>query len=123
MLNNELLLDEKILIITPEGPLEKADFEKLVQEVDPYIARHGKLNGLLIYVESFPGWKSFAALISHLKFVKNHHQHIEKVAAVTDSSFLSIMPGIARHFVQAEIQHFAYHDKEAALEWLKSDIT
>jgi hypothetical protein len=29
-------------------------------------------------------------LLSHFKFVKNHHRHIAKVAAVIDSGFLSI---------------------------------
>ncbi len=120
MLNNELMLDENILVITPEGPLEVSDFEKLAEEVDPYIEKMGKLSGLMIYAESFPGWDNFAALVSHIKFVKDHHRKIEKVAAVTDSSFLSILPRVAKHFVEAEIKLFAYQDKEAALEWLKS---
>ncbi|MFZ4702667.1 MAG: STAS/SEC14 domain-containing protein [Candidatus Methylumidiphilus sp.] len=61
---------------------------------------------------SFPGWSDFAALLSHLKFVKNHQQHIAKVAAVTDSGFLSIMPSIASHFVHAQVRHFDYGDKQ-----------
>ena len=120
MLSNELMLDEKILIITPEGSLEATDFERLAKEVDPYIEAKGKLNGLMIYTESFPGWENFAALLSHIKFVKEHHQNIEKVAAVTDSGFLSILPRVASHFVQAEVKHFSYQDKEVALDWLKS---
>ena len=120
MLSNELMLDEKILIITPEGSLEASDFERLAKEVDPYIEAKGKLNGLMIYTESFPGWENFAALLSHIKFVKEHHQNIEKVAAVTDSGFLSILPRVASHFVQAEVKHFSYQDKEVALDWLKS---
>jgi len=120
MISSELMIDEKILIITPEGPLQTADFEQLAQEVDPYIEKHGKLNGLMIYTESFPGWDNFAALLSHLKFVRGHHKNIEKVAAVTDSSFLSVLPRVASHFVEAEVKHFNYHDKEAALDWLGS---
>jgi hypothetical protein len=114
------MLDEKILIITPEGSLEATDFERLAKEVDPYIEAKGKLNGLMIYTESFPGWENFAALLSHIKFIKEHHQNIEKVAAVTDSGFLSILPRVASHFVQAEVKHFSYQDKEVALDWLKS---
>ena len=119
MINHQLLRDQGILIVAPEGPLESADFEKLAQEVDPYIEEKGILNGLMIYTEKFPGWDDFAALVSHFKFVKNHHQKIKKVAAVTDSGFVSIAPRIANHFVQAEVRHFDYQDKESALEWLK----
>ena len=120
MLINELMLDEKILVITPEGSLEATDFEKLAKEVDPYIEANGTLNGLMIYSESFPGWENFAALLSHIKFVKEHHHNIEKVAAVTDSGFLSILPRVISHFVHAEVKHFSYPDKDVALDWLKS---
>lgn len=119
MLNYELNRMDSILIIKPVGSLESTDFEKLIQEVDPYIEEEGKLNGLMVYAESFPGWDNFAAFLSHIKFVKNHHQKIKKIAAVTGSGFLSIMPQVANHFVKAEIRHFDYNDKDAALNWLK----
>lgn len=119
MLNYELNRMDSILIVKPIGPLEATDFEKLIQEVDPYIEEEGKLNGLMVYAESFPGWDDFAAFLSHIKFVKNHHQKIKKIAAVTGSGFLSIMPQVANHFVKAEIRHFDYDDKNAALNWLK----
>ena len=121
MLKYELNRAENILIIIPGGPLESADFEKLIQEVDPYIKEKGKLKGLMIYTKSFPGWDNFAAFLSHIKFVKNHHQKVKKIAAVTDSSFLSIMRQVANHFIQAEVRHFDYADKDAALNWLKAD--
>ena len=119
MLNDELLHNEKILIVIPDGPLESSDFARLANEIDPFIEEKGKLNGLMIYTESFPGWNDFAALVSHLKFVKIHHQRIERVAAVTDSGFWSILPRVARHFVSAEIRHFNRLDKKHALNWLK----
>jgi peroxiredoxin len=74
------------------------------------------LHGLLIHTKSFPGWADFGAMVSHFKFVKNHHQHIAKVAAVTDSGFLTIMPSIISHFNHAEVRHF----KESALTWVQS---
>ena len=121
MLNYELNRAESILILKPIGPLESTDFEKLAREVDPYIIEKGTLNGLMIYAKSFPGWDSFAAFLSHIKFVKNHHQKIKKIAAVTGSGFLSIMPQVANHFIQAEVRHFDFDDKDTALDWLKAD--
>jgi hypothetical protein len=46
MIHFELLRDRGILVVTPQGPLEKADFELVGQEVDPFIAAKGKLTGL-----------------------------------------------------------------------------
>ena len=121
MLDYELNRADGILIVTPGGPLESADFEKIVREVDPYILEKGKLNGLMIYAKSFPGWDNFAAFLSHMKFVRNHHRKVIKIAAVTGSGFLSIMPQVANHFVKAEVRHFDYDDKDAALNWLAAD--
>jgi hypothetical protein len=118
MINSEFHLQEGVLVITPTGPLMTADFELLKKEADPYIEEHGGLNGLMIYTRSFPGWDNFAALISHLKFVKDHHRQIKRVAAVTDNGFLAILPRVAKHFVNAEVRHFDYEHKDEALEWL-----
>ena len=122
MIKHELLREEGILIVTPESPLEKTDFEGIARDVDPYIEKIGHLNGLLIYAESFPGWHDFSALVSHLTFVKNHHQNIKKVAAVTDSGFLAFLPSIANHFVAANVKHFDYADKERAVNWLNNRV-
>jgi len=76
--------------------------------------------GVMIYTKSFPGWESFGAFVSHLKFVADHHRKIKRIAAVTDSEFLKIVPRIADHFVQAEIKHFDFDEKEKALAWLEA---
>ena len=120
MVHYELWRPEGILVLRPEGSLEASDFQKITQEVDPYIEANGKLHGVMLDAEAFPGWKDFAALVAHLKFVKDHHRKIEKIAAVSDSSFLSIAPKIASHFVQADIRHFSRSQKEEALAWLKA---
>jgi 6-phosphogluconolactonase len=118
MIHFDLLSDKGILIVTPAGPLEKTDFDKLAQAVDPLIESQGRLKGLMIYAEAFPGWKDFGALVAHLKFVKDHHRHVQRVAAVSDRGILTILPLVANHFVQAEVRHFDYHDKDRALAWL-----
>ena len=118
MLAHKLLQAEGILILTPDSALEAADFEKLAQEIDPYIEQHRKLEGVMVDTESFPGWKDFAGLCAHLKFVKNHHQQIQKVAVVSDSNLLSFAPMIASHFVRADVKHFAHSQREDALHWL-----
>jgi len=120
MIHFEPLHDRNILVITLDGPLEKADFEQLTKEVDPFIASKGKLAGLMIYTKSFPGWRSFGAFVSHLKFVVDHHRQIERIAAVTNSGFLKMMPRIADQFVQAKIKHFDVDEKDQALAWLET---
>ena len=118
MLNHELRFDDELLLLNPEGPLEAADFVTLTGLVDAYLAQHGTLRGVLIHAHSFPGWKDFGALLAHLKFVKDHHQNIEKVAVVADGAFASVLPQIAGHFIHAEVRHFDYVQMEEARAWL-----
>jgi len=121
MVEYELLRTEGILILRPKARLEAGDFEKLAREIDPYIEANGKLHGLMIDAESFPGWKDFAALAAHLNFVRDHHRKIEKVAVVSDSSFLTVAPKVASHFVQADLRHFPQSQGGAALAWLRGE--
>jgi SpoIIAA-like len=120
MVEFELLRDRGVLILSPVGPLEKIDFERLAEDIDPFIASNGKLTGLMICAKAFPGWDSFGALVSHIKFVKDHHRKIERIAAVTNSEFLKIMPHIAKHFVSADVRQFASDQRTAALAWLEA---
>ena len=119
MINYELQHDKGILVLHPEGPLEAADFISITSQVDTYLAGHGKLHGVLIHAKSFPGWKNFAAMLAHLKFLKEHSQKIEKVAVVADGALANIMPNIANHFVHAQVQHFDLTREDAAWAWLK----
>jgi hypothetical protein len=118
MIHFELLRDQSLLIVTPQGRLEASDFAHLAHEVDPFIEETGRLKGLMIYTKSFPGWNDFAGLLSHLKFVRNHEQHIARLATVSDSEVLTILPEIAKHFLTAEVRHFAFDDEPAARAWL-----
>ena len=121
MINHKLMRTEGVLVLTPEAPLEATDFEQLAREIDPYIEANGKLHGLMIDADSFPGWKDFAGLVAHLRFIQSHHQKIQKLAVVSDSSFLSFAPQFASHFVQAEVRHFPHAQREDALHWLRAD--
>jgi hypothetical protein len=119
MVEYELLRSEGFLILHPKARLEAADFEKVAQAIDPYIEANGKLHGLLIDAEAFPGWQDFSALVAHLRFVRDHHRKIEKVAVVSDSTFLGVAPKVASHFVQADLRHFARSQREEAFAWLR----
>ena len=119
MLKHELLLPEGILILEPDQPLEAADFEGLVREIDPYIAEHGKLSGLMIHATAFPGWANFDAFLAHMQFIKSHHQKIVRLAMVTDSNLLGELPKIAAHLVHVQVKHFLESQDRDALRWLK----
>jgi hypothetical protein len=118
MLSVQLISKVGIVILEPKGALSVDDFEAAAEKIDPYIEERGKLNGLIIRSESFPGWNSFAALTTHLNFVKNHHQKVSRIALVTDSPIGKLTEVFASHFVSAEIKDFPYEDMEKARSWI-----
>ena len=120
MIDAKLLRDQGILVVAPVDTLEPADLEQLGLLADPYIEEHGGLKGLLIDAESFPGWEDFSSMLSHIHFVRDYEKKIERVAAVTDSAFLAILPKVADYFVAAKVRQFDYQDRDEALDWLRS---
>ncbi|MGB8437057.1 MAG: STAS/SEC14 domain-containing protein [Burkholderiales bacterium] len=121
MIRHELVRERGILILKPAGALQAEDFSALAAAVDPYIAQHGELKGLMIDAPSFPGWENFAALLSHLRFVRDHHRKIRRIAVVSDSALLAVAPKIASHFVSAQVRNFGSAERTAALAWVEAD--
>jgi len=123
MLSHKLLLPEGILVLEPAAPLQAADFEGLAHEIDPYIAEHGKLPGLMIHARAFPGWANLDAFLAHMRFIESHHQEIHRLAVVSDSSLLTEVPKIAAHLVRAEVKQFPESAYEDALRWLRGAVS
>ena len=122
MLSVKIDEDNLIAILEPEGPLSASDFLSAAKAVDPLIEKSGNLNGLIIHTKYFPGWDSFSGLVSHLRFVKNHHKMVSRVALVTDSVIANFAEVIVSHFVKAEIQVFPYEEYEKAVKWIVASI-
>ena len=118
MFQHEMLTDKGVLIARPKGPLSREDFSALSADADAYINAHGALNGLIICAEKFPGWENLEGFIAHFKFVRDHHQKIARVAFVSDSDILTLLPRLANHFVGAEVRHFPADREKDALVWV-----
>ena len=62
-----------VLVLQPKGALQMEDFLKLAEKVDHYLLNHERLHSVVIHSKDFPGWTNFSALLSHLRFVRQHH--------------------------------------------------
>ncbi|MEP4485572.1 MAG: STAS/SEC14 domain-containing protein [Halioglobus sp.] len=109
-----------IAILEPDDQLSASDFKNAANTIDPYIEEAGALRGLVIATEKFPGWDSFAAFVSHMSFVKDHHKKITRIAIATDSPIGSLAQSIGDHFISATVKSFAYAEKREALEWVEN---
>lgn len=118
MLDFDLDEEQGVLTVIPRAALSENDFEALDTVANAYIEREEKLSGLLLLIDHFPGWEDFPSFLKHIRFVRSHHEHIERVAVVADETFLLFLPSIASHFVQADIRHFPRDQEDSARQWL-----
>ncbi len=118
MIKHELHGQQSLLTVTVTGPLEASDFVELAEQIDPYLAKHGTLKGLMIITGEFPDWADFEGLLSHFRFVRAHHERIRRVALVSNSGAIASAEKVADHFVDAELEHFSMDEKEEARHWL-----
>jgi hypothetical protein len=118
MIEHNLDAVNSILVVRPQSALEAADFAQLAKTVDPHIEKTGGLAGLIVEARAFPGWESFGALAAHIRFVREHHKRIRRVAVVTDSAIGNVAEKLASHFVAAEIRRFKAGELEAARQWI-----
>jgi hypothetical protein len=114
---HRLIPEKGILVIEPQGALRREDFEAVAATVDPYLEEHGTLDGVVVRTRDFPGWKDAAGLFSHMRFVRDHHHTIRRVALVSDDRLVELAERLAEHFIAAEVRRFAYDQLDAALRW------
>ncbi len=107
-------------LIEPQGPLTHDDFASVASCIDPIIERNGRMDGLIIKTRHFPGWESLGDIIDHLRFVRDHHRVIGRVALVTDTALAQVFPVIARHFVSADVRQFDFDHYQQAVNWISA---
>lgn len=121
-LEYKLIDDERILILEPRDELEAEDFEQVASVVDPFIEAGGKLAGIVVIAEEFPGWEDFAAMLAHLRFVREHQAEVRRVALVTGSRFLAAVPRLASVLTDAEVRRFEPDQTGAARAWVAESL-
>ena len=109
-----------IVELRPRGRLEARDFESLTLTVDGYLEDHGKLRGVVVELDHFPGWDDWDAINAHLRFLRQHLPRIERVALVTDNPWLEPLPDVLSLVTPLEVRRFANERRGDAFAWVAS---
>lgn len=119
MIEFKPFFDEGVVEIKVHGKVESMDFQKVGSVLDEMIEHEGKVKGLLLNVTEFEGWVGMKDLMVHLKFVKSHHQYIERVAAVGNMLWMRLSPRLVSLFVKAKPRYFNINELELAQQWVR----
>jgi hypothetical protein len=112
-----LLPDTGVIVVEVTQALRARDFDELAVTADTWIEAHGHLQGLVIHARRFPGWENLGGLIRHVRFVRDHHRKIKRIALAADGELAALGPRLGEHFVQAEVKSFAYDALDSAIAW------
>ncbi|GAA2496894.1 STAS/SEC14 domain-containing protein [Streptomyces sp. NPDC059506] len=115
--SHRLLPESRVVVVEVDQPLRTQDFEALALTADSWLETHTELAGLVVHVREFPGWENIGSLLRHVRFVRDHHRKIRRVALAADSRLADLVPRLANHFVQAEVRRFEYDELDDAVAW------
>ena len=119
-ITHRLLPEAGVIVVEVKHALRAGDFDALSATADQWIKEKGTLNGMVVHAHHFPGWENLAGLIQHVRFVKDHYKKIRRIAVVSSARLATLAPSIAEHFVEAEIQNFAYDKLDDAIAWARA---
>ena len=126
--SGDLAIDQKldkqagVVQIEISAPIASINMEALAHTVDSFIEDNGNLKGLVIHSKHFPGWEDLGSMLRHIKFVKNHHEKVDRVALVVDSALMDVAQAIGKHFLKAEVRHFHYDQLDEANKWVREKV-
>lgn len=116
-LEHRLLEEAGVLVVEPHGRLSVEDFDAIGATVDPWIESGRTLRGIVVHAREFPGWETIGSFFRHVRFVRDHHRKVRRVAVAVDGKLAKLAPALVESFVGAEVQHFGFDDFERAIAW------
>jgi hypothetical protein len=119
-----ILADRGVVVVEPRGKLSPGDFDALEAAVDDWIeGPAGALNGIVVHAREFPGWENLGSVWRHIRFVRDHHRRIARVAFASDSKVAGLAPTLAQPFVKAEVERFEWDALDEAIRWASGEQT
>jgi len=116
-IEHRLIPESGVVVVEVSQPLRAPDFDALGLTVDSWLDTHERLQGLVLHARAFPGWENIGGLVQHIRFVRDHHRKIRRVAVVVDGPLGTMAPRLAEHFVQAEVRGFRDDELDEAVAW------
>lgn len=111
-----------IVEVEVHGSFRTRDFGH-VASGDGLLPYHGRLRGALIslhggdWQDSESSWDALDTLLSHLGFVRVHHEHLTRIALLAPGDWQWLVDRLGKHFAHAEFRSFRPEAAEGARAW------
>jgi hypothetical protein len=120
-LPHELLDEPGILVAEPKTPLDVEDFDVLQAEVDPWILRHGMLQGVVVQFGQFSGWNRAGSFVRQVQFLRAHRTKVRRLAWIGAPQMLEPAFTLARPWLRTpELKCFPRDQRDRAISWVQA---
>jgi SpoIIAA-like len=120
--SHRIIPESGVIVAEVSHPLRAQDFDALSFTADAWIDAHGSLQGIVIHAREFPGWENLGSFLRHVRFVRDHHREVKRIALAADSKLASVAPVPAEIFTGAEVKRFAYDELAIAIAWASKPV-
>jgi hypothetical protein len=111
-------ITENIVRVTLPETLKSYDFVQLAPQIEAAM-KHGKIS-LLVDATNFNGWENIQSFEKHIRFVKSHHNHVERIAIIAGHNWQHWLAGMLKIFVNPEVRVFDKEEASEVMEWITS---
>jgi hypothetical protein len=118
MVEAEVLAPDALRLTLPPK-ISAADFQAIAPKIDAIIKARGAAK-LLIDATAFGGWEDVSGFEAHAKFVKDHQQHIARLAVVIGHEWQRGLIAMISTFVHPEVRAFDKDERADAQKWITS---
>jgi hypothetical protein len=110
-----------IIRAVPHGKITETDIaDRIGPQVDELLRRKGRLNGVLVDARDFEGWADFAAFAAHVKFIRDHHEMVDRIAIVNSGENRDFLTRLFDMVPDISFRFFSEKEENKARRWLES---
>lgn len=103
--------------------IEAQDFDAVVVPVfERLLARHERIELLVLDVRRFAGWGDAATFDAQIRFLKTCGRATARVAVLGCHAWRGAVPAIAALFVEAEVRAFTPAQGLRLREWIRASV-
>jgi hypothetical protein len=116
MIKTEVISTNALKLTVP-AKLKSEDVSEIGPQIDALISKHEQIR-LLIDASGFNGWNNITTFETHAKFIKSHHQKVERIAVIVAHDWQHWLIGAVRIFVHPEVRAYDQSHESEALQWI-----
>jgi hypothetical protein len=105
-----------VVEIVAEEKLTRADYLRLIPEIEQRIKEHGKVR-ILVETHHFAGW-TLGGVFEDMRFDFKHAKHVDRLAMVGERIWEEGQGAFPHPFTAAQVQYFPPGYADEARAWL-----